>query len=79
MDFVMGYPRELKGNDSIYVVVERFSKLAHLIPCKSTNDALAIVSLFFKEIVRIHGFPSTILLDRDVKFIDHFWRIFWKK
>ena len=79
MDFVMGLPRSQKGNDKIYVVVDRFSKMAHFIHCKSTNVASIIANLFFKEIVRIYGLHLTILSNRDVKFIGHFWRTLCKK
>ena len=74
MDFVDGLPRLRKGNTGIWVVVDRLTKSAHFIPVKSKRTAPCLASVYIREIVRLHGVPSSIVSDRDPIFTSEFWK-----
>jgi hypothetical protein len=72
MDFITGLPRKNKQHDSIIVVVDKLTKVAHFVPVKTTHTTTNIAEIFMKEIARFHGIPRTIISDRDTKFTSNF-------
>nr|GEX41247.1 putative reverse transcriptase domain-containing protein [Tanacetum cinerariifolium] len=74
MDFIVGLPRTSSGYDSIWVIVDRFTKSAHFLPVKTTDSMEKLTQLYLKEIVCRHGVPISIISDRDSKFTSRFWR-----
>ncbi|NEL06808.1 transposase family protein, partial [Escherichia coli] len=72
-DFIVGLPKSSRGNDSIWVIVDRLTKVSHFIPVKTTYRADQLAQLYVNRIVHLHGVPKIIISDRGTQFTSQFW------
>jgi hypothetical protein len=73
MDFIVGLSRTQSGYDSILVIMDQLTKVAHFIPAKTTYSGPQLAELYISRIVRLHGVPRKIVYDRGMQFISRFW------
>ena len=74
MDFVLGLPLTQQKHDSVWVIVDKLTKSTHFIPVMMDYSMDRLAKLYVKEIVRFHGVPLSIVLDRDPRFTLRFWK-----
>lgn len=74
MDFIFGYPKDSRGRTGIFVIVDRFSKMAHLVPVSEKISSKETARVFLDTIFRHHGMPESIVSDRDPRFVASFWK-----
>jgi IS30 family transposase len=73
MDFIVGLPRTQAGYDSIWVIVDRITKVAHFIAVKTTYSGVKLAELYMLRIVCLHGVSKKIMSDRGSQFTSKFW------
>ena len=73
MDFVTGLPRTVSGYYAIWVIVDRLTKSAHFLPINIRFSLEKLAQLYIKEIIRLHGVPSSIISYTDPRFTSRFW------
>ena len=76
MDFVTHLPWISRKHDAIWVIVDRLTKSAHFLAVQITFTLEEFCRLYIREIVRLHGVPVSIVLDRDPWFTAQFWKSF---
>ena len=78
MDFIEGLLK-VQGIDTILVVVDRLTKYSHFLPLKHSFTAKEVADCFIREVVRLHGYPQSIVWDRDKVFLSNFWTKLFKQ
>jgi IS30 family transposase len=73
MDFIVSLPKTQSGYDSIWVIVDCLSKVAHFIPVKTTYKGSKLAELYIARIVCLHEVPKKIVSDRGTQFTSKFW------
>jgi hypothetical protein len=58
MDFIVGLPRTAKGFDSIWVIVDRLTKIANFLPVKADHLVVVYAQLYIARILSLHGIPK---------------------
>jgi hypothetical protein len=71
MDFMLGLPRGKRGNDAIWVIVDRLTKSALFLPVKMTDPIDKLAKMYVNEVVRLYGVPISIVSHRDPRFTSH--------
>jgi hypothetical protein len=74
MDFIVGLPRTPKGNDSIWVIADRLTKVAHFIAVKIIYRTEQLADLYVSNILRLHGAHVSIIFDRGTQWVSKFWQ-----
>jgi hypothetical protein len=77
MDYMYGLPSTKQGNDCVFVVIDRFSKMAILTACKKNITMTDTSKLFFERVWVHFGIPQTIIFDQDNRFLNTFWSSLW--
>ncbi|KAJ0578410.1 putative nucleotidyltransferase, Ribonuclease H [Helianthus annuus] len=75
MDFIGGLPKS-QGKDSIFVVVDRLTKYSHFMALTHPYSAAQVAQVFLDQVYKLHGWPDTIVSDRDPIFVSQFWKEF---
>ena len=73
MGFVTHLLRSVRGYDSIWVIMDRLTKCTHFLPINQKMSLDKLAELYVREIVRLHGVPTSIISDRDLRVTSRFW------
>jgi hypothetical protein len=74
MDFIAGLPRTPKGHDSIWVIIDRLTKVAHFIAVRTDYRVEKLADMYIEHILRLHRGPTSIVSDHGTQYVSKFWK-----
>ena len=77
LDFITDLPVTKGKKDSILTVVDKATRMVHLIPCRKTTTAAEAAKMYWDNIVKLHGVPTVLYSDRGTQFTSQFWKTLW--
>ena len=78
MDFIMGLPKPEEGYYGILMVVDRATKMVHLVAVNQTITAVETAHVYWNFVGKLHGIPHSVVSDRDPRFVSKFWQEMWR-
>jgi hypothetical protein len=75
MDFIVGLPQTPKDHDSIWVIVDRLTKVAHFIAMRNDYRVEKLADLYVENILKLHGAPTSIVSDHGTQSCPSFGRV----
>ena len=77
LDFITDLPVTKGMKDSILTVIDKATRMVHLIPCKKSVTAAETAKLYWDQVVKLHGVPRILYSDRGTRFTSQFWKTLW--
>ena len=77
LDFITDLPVTKGMKDSILTVIDKATRMVHLIPCKKSVTAAETAKLYWDQVVKLHGVPKILYSDRGTQFTSQFWKVLW--
>ena len=74
IDFVIDLPDASDGINLIMTVIDKATRMTHLIHCSKSISAVQTAKLYMQYILKLHGIPWAIYTDRGTQFVSKFWR-----
>ena len=78
LDFITDLPVTRSKKDAILTVVDKATRMVHLIPCRKSITAAETAKLYWDNVVKLHGIPAILYSDRGTQFTSQFWKSLWE-